>query len=113
VPNIDLVQILKWILTAAALAILVAALAYAFGSIAGYGGGAITAIQGGQQMEIGGVPGRSFVLWVLDGFADPLNVDYGGAATAGFLAILQPFAIGLGVLTMAIFAWKIVQAILR
>ena len=101
-PNIDLATILKWILIAAALGVLVVSLAYAFGTIAGYGGSAITAIQQGQQMEIGNVPGRSFVLWVLDGFADPLNTDYGGAATAGFMAVLQPFAIGLGVLTMAI-----------
>ena len=112
-PNISLVDIFKWVARAAALAVLIAALAYAFGTIAGYGGNTITAIQEGTRMNVNGVPGRSFVLWILDGFADPLNTDPGGATTAGFMAILQPFAVGLGVLTIAVFAWKLLNWVLR
>lgn len=112
-PTWDLVTIFRWVVTAAALAVLVAALAYAFGSIAGYGGAAIAEIQAAQKMPIGNVEGRSFVLYFIDVFADPTHQDAGGGSTAGWVAILQPFAIGLGILTIAVFAWKFVQAVLK
>ena len=97
---INFLDVVKWVLLAVILLALCAAVVTAFSGIPDFGGTQIDAIKEGQQIEIGGVPGKSLVLWLVRGLADPhATGDY------GWLTLAKVFVTGFGVLAMAVLAW--------